>query len=84
MRVARDIHFSERFIGEVTFDLFNVTNRLNATDLNTVCGCDRSAASFSRVSLPATITSLNPLLLFDTPRTTLNPFQFQYGFKLRF
>jgi len=84
MRVARDVHFSERFLGEFTFDLFNVTNRVNVSDLNTVCECDLPAASFGSAALPSTIASLNPLFGFDTPRQTLNPFQFQYGFKLRF
>jgi len=84
MRVAREIHFKERLTGELTFDLFNVTNRVNVSDLNTVCECDLPAASFSSSALPATTGSLNPLFGFDKPRQTLNPFQFQYGFKLRF
>jgi hypothetical protein len=85
MRVARDMHLTERLTGEVTFDLFNVTNRVNVSDLNTVCECDLPAGNFSRASLPTTVsTLLNPLFGFDTPRQTLNPFQFQYGFKLHF
>lgn len=84
MRVAREVRFTERLRGEFTFDLFNVTNRLNISDLNTVCECDLPASSFSPGALKATIASLNPLFGFDTARETLNPFQFQYGFKLRF
>jgi hypothetical protein len=84
MRVARDMHFNERLRGEFTFDLFNITNRVNVSDLNTVCECDLPAASFSAGALKSTAASLNPLFGFDTPRQTLNPFQFQYGFKLRF
>jgi len=84
VRVARDVQFKERFTGEFLFDLFNVTNRTNVTDLNTVCGCDLPAANFSPGALPGTIATLNPLLLFNTPRQTLNPFQFQYGFRLHF
>src|SRR5712692_6284989 len=84
MRVGRDLHFSERLSGELTFDLFNVTNRLNVSDLNTVCGCDLPAAIFAPANLQATSSSLNPLLLFNTPRQTLNLFQFQYGLKLHF
>lgn len=85
MCVARDMRLNERLRGEVTFDLFNVTNRVNVSDLNTVCECDLPAVNFNRASLPTTIsTLLNPLFGFDTPRQTLNPFQFQYGFKLRF
>jgi hypothetical protein len=84
MRLARDVHFREHLTGEFTFDLFNVTNRVNVSDLNTVCECDNPAAGFSPTALPGTIASLNPLFGFDKPRQTLNPFQFQYGFKLRF
>ncbi|HXW16466.1 MAG TPA: hypothetical protein VEN79_18295, partial [Terriglobia bacterium] len=83
-RVARNIRFNERFSGELTFDLFNIINRANVSDLNTVCECDLPAASFSPSALQGTIASLNPLFGFDTPRETLNPFQFQYGFKVHF
>ena len=84
MRIARELHFNERFRGELTFDLFNVTNRVNVSDLNTVCECDLPASMFSPGALKGTIASLDPLFGFDTARETLNPFQFQYGFKLRF
>lgn len=84
MRVARDVKFTERLSGEFTFDLFNVTNRNNVSDLNTVCECDLPASAFSSSGLAGTIATLNPLFGFDTPRQTLNPFQFQYGFKLHF
>jgi len=84
IRVGRDVHLGERLTGEFTFDLFNVTNRVNVSDLNTVCECDLPAASFSPAGLSGTISSLNPLFGFDQPRQTLNPFQFQYGFKLHF
>jgi hypothetical protein len=84
MRVARDMHFRERLTGELTFDFFNITNRANVSDLNTVCECDLSAASFSKANLATTVAGLNPLFGFNTPRQTLNPFQVQYGFKLRF
>ncbi|HKV40809.1 MAG TPA: TonB-dependent receptor, partial [Blastocatellia bacterium] len=84
LRVARDIHFNERVRGELTFDLFNVTNRVNVSDLNTVCECDLPATNFSPGALKGTIASLDKLFGFDTARQTLNPFQFQYGFKVRF
>ena len=84
MRVARDVRFNERLSGEFTFDFFNVTNRVNVSDLNTVCECDLSASAFSRSALAGTVASLNPLFGFNTPRETLNPFQFQYGFKVHF
>jgi hypothetical protein len=84
MRVARGVHFNERFTGEFTFDFFNVINRVNVSDLNTVCECDLAASAFSKSTLSSTIAALNPLFGFNTPRQTLNPFQFQYGFKVHF
>ncbi len=73
----------ERFTGEFTSDLFDIS-RVNVSDLNTVCEYDLPAGDFSTAALPGTIASLNPLFGFDTPRQTLNSFQFQYGFKLSF
>jgi hypothetical protein len=45
---------------------------VNVTDLNTVYGA-------TDLALPP-----NPILGFGTPRDASNPFQFQYGLKLRF
>jgi hypothetical protein len=77
MRVAHTAHWRERLSGEFTFDLFNLTNRVNISNLNTVCECDNS-------SLLIKPGSLNPIFGFTTVRSTLNPFQLQYGFKLHF
>ena len=72
LRVARQIRFSERVSAEFSADFFNLFDRLNVTDLNTVYGgIDLSVPS-------------NPILGFGTPRDASNPFQFQYGVKLRF
>jgi hypothetical protein len=72
MRVAREVRFNERVRAEFSFDLFNLFNRINITDLNTVYGgIDLSQAP-------------NPILGFGTPRDAANPFQVQYGLKLRF
>ncbi len=72
MRVAREVRINERVSAEFSFDLFNLFNRTNTTDLNTVYGgIDLSQAP-------------NPILGFGTPRDAANPFQFQYGLKLRF
>ncbi len=72
MRVAREVRINERVSAEFSFDLFNLFNRTNITDLNTVYGgIDLSHAP-------------NPILGFGTPRDAANPFQFQYGLKLRF
>jgi outer membrane receptor protein involved in Fe transport len=72
MRVAREVRINERVSAEFSFDLFNLFNRTNITDLNTVYGgIDLSQAP-------------NSILGFGTPRDAANPFQFQYGLKLRF
>ena len=72
MRVAREIRVAERVTAEFSGDFFNLLNRENVTDLNTVYGgTDLSVDP-------------NPILGFNTPRDASNPFQFQYGMKLRF
>jgi outer membrane receptor protein involved in Fe transport len=72
MRVARAFRFRERMRLELSGDMFNVFNRDNIKDLNTLYGG-------TDLSLPP-----NPVLGFKTPRDAYNPFQFQYGFKLTF
>jgi hypothetical protein len=62
----------ERLRLDLSGDLFNVFNRTNIKDLNTLYG-------FTDLSLPP-----NPILGFNTPRDAYNPFQFQFGFKLSF
>jgi hypothetical protein len=72
LRVARPFRLSERVSAEVIGDFFNLFNRVNVTDLNTVYGgIDLSVEP-------------NPILGFNSPRDASNPFQFQYGLKLRF
>jgi hypothetical protein len=62
----------KRVIAEFIGDFFNLFNRVNVTDLNTVYGgTDLSVAP-------------NPILGFNSARDASNPFQFQYGVKLRF
>ena len=72
LRVAREIPLRERLRAEFSFDFFNLFNRVNVTDLNTVYGG-------IDLSVPP-----NPILGFGTPRDASNPFQFQYGVKLHF
>jgi outer membrane receptor protein involved in Fe transport len=72
LRVARPIPINERVNAEFSGDFFNLFNRVNVTDLNTVYGG-------TDISVPP-----NPILGFNTPRDASNPFQFQYGVKLRF
>jgi hypothetical protein len=71
-RVAREVHFNERVSAEFSADFFNLFNRTNITDLNTVYG-----------GLVLTVPP-NPILGFGTARDAGNKFQMQYGVKLRF
>jgi len=72
MRVARAFQLRERLHLDLSGDLFNVFNRTNIKDLNTLYGG-------TDLSLPP-----NPILGFNTPRDAYNPFQFQFGVKLSF
>jgi outer membrane receptor protein involved in Fe transport len=70
VRVAREFGLSGRTRGEVSVDVFNVFNRTNIRDLNTVWG------SFD--------PNVAPLASFNTPRDVFNPRQVQVGLKVRF
>ena len=71
-RIARELHLNERVTAELSADFFNLFNRTNVTDLNTVYGGTNLALA------------PNPVLGFNTPRDAANKFQLQYGVKLRF
>jgi hypothetical protein len=72
LRIARPVRLGERVSAEFSADFFNLFNRVNVTDLNTVYGgIDLNVAP-------------NPILGFNTPRDAANPRQLQYGVKLRF
>ena len=73
MRVAREFRLNERVTAEFSGDFFNLFNRTNITDLNTVYGTEDPQRART-----------NSVLGFNTPRDASNPFQFQYGMKLRF
>jgi outer membrane receptor protein involved in Fe transport len=72
MRVAREVRFNEKVCAEFSGDFFNLFNRTNITDLNTVYGS------------PSLSVAPSPVLGFGTPRDAANSFQVQYGVKLRF
>jgi hypothetical protein len=72
MRVGRAFQLREHLRAELSGDMFNVFNRTNIKDLNTLYGqTDLSLAP-------------NPVLGFNTPRDAYNPFQFQFGAKFSF
>jgi outer membrane receptor protein involved in Fe transport len=70
VRVAREFALGGRLRGEVSLDVFNLLDRDNIRDLNTVWGSIDPAAA--------------PIASFDTPRDVFNPRQAQVGLKLKF
>ena len=70
VRVAREFRLGGRARAEVSVDVFNLFNRTNIRDLNTVWG------SFD--------PNVPPIASFNTPRDVFNPRQVQLGLKLRF
>jgi hypothetical protein len=70
VRLAREFPVGGRARAEVSVDVFNVFDRTNIRDLNTVWG------SFN----PA----VPPIASFNTPRDVFNPRQAQVGLKVRF
>ncbi|HMG35579.1 MAG TPA: hypothetical protein VKM94_16705 [Blastocatellia bacterium] len=69
-RVSRAIKVTERVSSEFSLDFFNLFNRVNIRDLNTVYG---------GINL-----SLPPIASFNTPRDVFNPRQLQFEAKVRF
>jgi outer membrane receptor protein involved in Fe transport len=70
LRVARPMKFTEWLNAELNLDFFNLFNRTNIRDLNTVYGsADLSVA---------------PIASFGTARDVFNPRQLQFGLKLKF
>ncbi len=72
LRVGREFAFNDRFRLDVTLDMFNLFNRTNVKDVNTVWG------GIDINTPPA------PQFGFGTPRDVFNPFQTQIGMKLKF
>jgi hypothetical protein len=70
VRLAREVKLGGRTRAEITLDVFNLLNRTNVRDLNTVWGSNDPAAT--------------PIASFDTPRDVFNPRQAQIGLRLKF
>jgi outer membrane receptor protein involved in Fe transport len=70
VRVAREFPLGGRVRGELGVDVFNLFDRTNVRDLNTVWG------SFD--------PNVAPIASFNTPRDVFNPRQAQIGLKVRF
>jgi hypothetical protein len=72
LRVARDVSVNTRARAEFTFDVFNLLNRVNVKDVNTVWG----SADYPNTPPPANLG-------FGTPRDVFNPRQCQFGVKVK-
>jgi carboxypeptidase family protein/TonB-dependent receptor-like protein len=70
LRIARPVRLTERLSSEFNFDFFNLFNRVNIRDLNTVYGSASLAVA--------------PIASFNTPRDVFNPRQLQFGVKFKF
>jgi hypothetical protein len=73
LRVGRDIRVTDRARAELTLDIFNLFDRVNVKDINTVWG----SIDYPNTPPPATLG-------FGTPRDVFNPRQVQFGVKVKF
>jgi hypothetical protein len=72
-RVARAIALQRSATLELTLDVFNLFDRVNVKDINTVWG----SIDYPGTPPPASLG-------YGTPRDVFNPRQLQFGAKLRF
>jgi outer membrane receptor protein involved in Fe transport len=73
VRIGRDIAINSHARAELTLDIFNLFDRVNIKDINTVWG----SIDYPNTPPPATLG-------FGTPRDVFNPRQVQFGVKLKF
>jgi hypothetical protein len=73
IRIGRDVPLSGHARLELTLDVFNLLDRVNVKDINTVWG-----------SIDYPNTPPPPQLGFGTPRDVFNPRQVQFGAKMKF
>lgn len=100
LRLSRVIHLSERYQLQLMGDVFNLFNRPNVDEVYSVygtydfCGgqvphqykdaASRGAQSGAQFGTCPPFGPPAPNALFGTPRTTLNPRQFQFAAKFSF
>jgi hypothetical protein len=72
LRIGREFALGGRTRLDLSLDFFNLFNRTNVKDVNTVWGG-------IDINIPAA-----PQFGFGTPRDVFNPFQMQIGAKLKF
>jgi outer membrane receptor protein involved in Fe transport len=73
LRVSREFPFVQRSRIELMVDMFNLFNRTNIKDINTVWG----SLDYPNTPPPASLG-------FGTPRDVFNPYQTQVGIRIKF
>jgi outer membrane receptor protein involved in Fe transport len=73
LRVSREFRFVQRSRIELMVDMFNLFNRTNVKDINTVWG----SLDYPNTPPPASLG-------FGTPRDVFNPYQTQVGIRIKF
>jgi outer membrane receptor protein involved in Fe transport len=82
VRLSRLFHLGERYRVQLSADVFNAFNRANVDEVFTVYGAPFFIGSVPRHYKDGIIDPANPT--FGTPRTVLNPRQFQFAAKFTF
>jgi len=82
VRLSRRIHLNERSQLELSVDSFNLFNRANVDEVFTVYGAPLFLGAVPRHYKDGVVDPANPT--FASPRTVLNPRQFQFAAKITF
>jgi hypothetical protein len=82
IRLSRLIHLNERYRLQLAVDSFNLFNRANVDEVFTVYGAPSFVGAVPQHYKDGVADPANPT--FGSPRTMLNPRQFQFSAKLQF
>jgi len=82
LRLSRQIHINERSRLELSVDSFNLFNRAHVDEVFTVYGAPLFIGAVPKHYKDGVVDPANPT--FSSPRTMLNPRQFQFAAKLIF
>lgn len=82
LRLSRQIHLNERSRLELSVDSFNLFNRANVDEVFTVYGAPLFIGAVPKHYKDGILDPANPT--FSSPRTMLNPRQFQFAAKVTF
>jgi hypothetical protein len=82
VRLSRLLHLGEKYKMQLSVDSFNLFNRANVDEVFTVYGAPLFVGAVPKHYKDGIAPPFNPA--FGTPRTVLNPRQFQFAAKLLF